>query len=157
MRIEGVDRNDRCAGDGDCMYYARVPEKLKDADGERVNMAATIDDPRNWKGSRGQKLQAVLKCLLRQWNASENGTTTNSFKAKGRVKLKQIKAETGIDPRTAVDLLDELVRLGIVKAIVNKPGTRGPEYQVGLWLRSKDWNLPHIHTWTDPKPRGMPF
>ncbi len=162
FRLVAANFSDSAAGEAEMTFFARVPERIKDQDGRRVNMAATVDDPRNWhgegwRGMHGIRVQAVLKCLFRQWNDQPKSTKT-TFWAKGPVSLKKIQDETGYHRQTIIGALDDLHRRGIIAVEVDKPGTKDALYFAGLILPVSGWNLPQIHVWQEQRPsRYCPF
>ena len=151
---ESEARNSASEAEG--VSYARIPERIIDADLERIDLFATVADPRNWRGVRGQKQQAVLLWLLRQWNTMPL-STSKTLHARGTISFNSIRKYTGMDPQTIEGALTALGDKGIVRVLVDKPNTREARYYVGLRLPASQWSLCHIHLWQETREAGIPF
>jgi hypothetical protein len=124
---------------------------MKDVDNERIDLEATLDDPRNWKGAAGQKDQALVRQIIRQLNA--DSPTTGTQKGFGVISLAKIKAQTGMNHDTARNRLEDLYRRGVIDLAVERPGKPDAVWRAGLRLPVSAWPLDHIHRWKDPEGR----
>jgi DNA-binding transcriptional ArsR family regulator len=136
--------------------YARIPERIIDVDSERIDFFATLLDPRNWRGTKGQKQQAALLWLVRQWNAQPL-STGKTLHARGIISINAIRKGTGMDPDTIDSALTALGEKGIIRVLVDRPNTRETRFAINLRLPVSRWNLPHIHRWQEARQAGIPF
>ena len=148
-----------CASEATVVHFTRFPNHIHDVDRGLVDLEGTLDDPRNWRGSRGHKEQTLVRHIIRQRNAAggKGGGATKSQSGYGEISFAQIKELTGINPGTAQELLQGLKRRGILDVDVKDPGTRGARWFAGLRLPVSAWQVERVHTWKDPGAGSCPF
>lgn len=152
-----ADREPRnIASEAEGVSYARIPGRIIDVDGERIDFFATVIDPRNWRGVRGHKQQVVLLWLLRQWN-TQRLSTSRTLHARGQFSFHLVRKGTGMDPDTIDGALTALGDKGIINVMVVNPNTKEARCVASLRLPVSDWKLTHIHRWQEPRQAGIPF
>lgn len=126
--------------------------------GLRYDIDAILDDPRNWRGAKAQKEQALLRQVVRQSNAPERFHRTASRRPGWTAfNLAAVEAYTGIKRETAVPLLVDLARRGFLSLDVENPGTRRAVYRVKLDRRAERWPVKQHHRTGDLGDRDCPF